>query len=247
MYEELLRNIGLTENESKVYLALLKIGLSTSSIIIKEAKISSGKIYEILEKLHKKGLISITKISGVKYFQPTNPQTLINYIDEQKKELEDKEGRLKEILPNLVKLQGLEKNEASVNLLMGERSIKPLVTELFTKADRRICAMGIRGSKKERYNNFWWHITTTIAERKKEGAFYLFSENSSQYYKKHKKLKKIKIKFIDTITPNAVDIIDDNVLIFTYDEDLTCVYIKSKEIAESFRGFFMSLWKIAKS
>lgn len=246
MYKELLKNIGLTENESKVYLSLLKLGLSTTSKIIQEAQISSGKIYEILDKLYKKSLISMTKIRGVKQFEATNPSALINYIVEKKNQLEEKEKNLKKILPKLIKLQTDQANKTSINILLGEKSIRPLMIELFTNAKEKICAMGIRGTKNEKYNNFWWHITTEIAEKKKKKALYLFSENTSEYYKRHKKLKQISTKWLDGITPTAIDIIDDKILIFSYEKELMCVHITSKPIADSFKSFFMGLWKVAK-
>ena len=49
-----LEEIGLTEGENKVYLALLKLGSSTIGRIIKEAQVSNSKIYDILDRLNKK-------------------------------------------------------------------------------------------------------------------------------------------------------------------------------------------------
>lgn len=246
MYENLLKNIGLTENEAKVYISLLKIGQSTTSKIIENSQISSGKIYETLNKLHKKGLVAITEINGIKHFQTTSPKALLTYIDDQKKGLEEKEIQLEKILPGLIELQLSYPKKTSVNLIIGERSIKPLVVDLFTNAKQIICTMGVRGSKKSKYNNFWWHITSSIAEKKKKKAYYLFSENKSDYFKKHQKLNSVKVKYTESITPTAIDIIDDSVLIFSYKEEMTCIHIIDEGIAESFRSFFMTLWKISK-
>ena len=58
MLELNLKKLGLTDYESKTYLALLEIGEGTSGDIIKKAEIHTGKIYEILESLKNKGLIS---------------------------------------------------------------------------------------------------------------------------------------------------------------------------------------------
>ena len=51
MNAKILEEIGLTRNESLVYLALSKIGTSKTGEILKESGLNSGKIYEILESL----------------------------------------------------------------------------------------------------------------------------------------------------------------------------------------------------
>ena len=61
MDTKILEKIGLTNGESKVYLALLEIGLSSTGQIIEKSQITSSKVYIILQKLEKKGLV----ISGV--------------------------------------------------------------------------------------------------------------------------------------------------------------------------------------
>ncbi len=245
MYEHLLRNIGLTENEAKTYLSLLQIGLSTTSKIIDAAEISSGKIYETLDKLYKKGLVSVTQINGVKHFQTTHPNALINLIQEQKTDLNQKENQLSNILPKLADLQHIPPTPFSTETLIGIRSIKPLIIDLFNNSKKTINAMGIRGTKSQKYNNFWWHITVENIEKNNKKARYLFSENTSEYHNKHKKLKNVETKYIESLTPVAIDIIDDHIIILTYEEKLKCVHIHNKAIADSFRSFFMSLWSQA--
>ncbi len=246
MYENLLQNIGLTENETKTYLALLKIGQSSSSQIVNAAQVSSGKIYETLEKLFSKGLVSISKINGVKHFQASKVESLIDFIDEQKTQLEKKEEEIKHILPQLESMQFKKMQPFQSETLKGIRSIKPLIEELFQKANKPILVMGLRGTKRKVYNNFWWHLIQKYINNKKE-AKYLFSENTSTYYSKIKKSTSINIKFNTGISPSAIDIVDDHILIFNYEEtELQCIHIHNKAIAQSFRTFFESLWKQAK-
>ncbi|RMD45562.1 TrmB family transcriptional regulator, partial [Candidatus Pacearchaeota archaeon] len=57
MHEALLKEIGLTNGETKVYLSLIKIGESTVGPIAKKSGVSLSKIYEILNNLIKKGLV----------------------------------------------------------------------------------------------------------------------------------------------------------------------------------------------
>ena len=64
--EKQLEELGLTKNETKVYLVLLELGLTTTSAIIKRAGINTSKVYESLERLLKKGLVSYALIKRSK-------------------------------------------------------------------------------------------------------------------------------------------------------------------------------------
>ncbi|MCH8326156.1 MAG: hypothetical protein IIB83_06310, partial [Bacteroidetes bacterium] len=63
---------------------------------------------------------------------------------------------------------------------------------------------------------------------------------------KRKKMKVTKVKILQGLTPSAIDVIGKRVLIFTYGEEASCLSIKNPEIAQSFRTFFETMWKIAK-
>ena len=67
--KELLAEIGLTERESKVYLALLELGSTTTGPLVKKSEVPNSKVYEILESLQNKGLVSWITKGKTKYFQ----------------------------------------------------------------------------------------------------------------------------------------------------------------------------------
>ena len=56
-YYELLK-VGLTDGESKVYLALSQLGSSTVGPIVKKSGIAYSNIYDVLDRLTKKGIVS---------------------------------------------------------------------------------------------------------------------------------------------------------------------------------------------
>ena len=80
MYENLLLQFGLTKSEIAVYFALLRIGQTTTGPLVKEAKTSSGKIYEILESLKSKALAGESIINRVRYFTAAHPSQLLEYL-----------------------------------------------------------------------------------------------------------------------------------------------------------------------
>ncbi len=245
MNEQLLEEIGLTKGETKVYLTLLKTGETTTGKIIEYSGLSSGKIYEILDKLIKKGLASFIIKEKTKYFQASSPRRILDFLNEKEKNLEVKKKEIEKELPLLL---GMQKPQVSETVLF--KGLKGIQTAIFQGLDSlkrgdAALAMGLRTGKDEKYNILWekWHHER---EKRKIVCKCIFSDNLGDYYKFFKKLRFTEVRVLKGLTPSAIDIMGDKVLIFTYGEEPSCLYIDNKEIAESFKSFFELLWKIAK-
>ena len=88
---DVLRNLGFSEKEAKIYLALLEMGTGTAMTISKKADIKRPTTYLILEELKKKGLVS--EIPEQKHvFAAENPEVL-------QKNLKQNLANLGELLP----------------------------------------------------------------------------------------------------------------------------------------------------
>jgi len=247
MNEKLLEQIGLTKGEIKVYLTLLKLGETTTGKIIEQAGISSGKIYEILDKLINKGLVSFIIKEKTKYFTASSPNRILDYLREKEKTLQNQEQELKKELPLLIDLQKSTKKKYETNLFQGLKGIQTAIFEALddlTSKDEAL-AMGLITSKDEKFNILWqkWHKER---EKRKIGCKCIFSEINKEYYKAFKKMSRTKVKVIQGLTPSAIDIMGNKVLIFTYGEEPSCLSITNPEIAQSFTTFFNTMWKLAK-
>ena len=80
----LLESVGLTKSEAKVYLALLELGSSSKGPIVKRSGVASSKVYELLDKLIAKGLVSIVvkanvdvEVDDERHFNPFGVVSLI--------------------------------------------------------------------------------------------------------------------------------------------------------------------------
>jgi len=247
MNKKLLEEIGLTKGEITVYLTLLKIGETTTGKIIDGAGISSGKIYEILEKLIKKGLVSFVVKEKTKYFSAASPNRIRDFIQEKEKTLKEQEKEFSKELPLLLALGKKADKQYETNLFKGFKGIQTAIFEALEDltSKQEVLAMGIVSSKEKQYNILWenWHRQRI---KKKIICKAIFSDRNTSYYKLFKKLKLTKVKVLIGITPSAIDVLGDRILIFTYGEEPSCLSIKNKEIAQSFITFFENLWKTAK-
>jgi sugar-specific transcriptional regulator TrmB len=226
---------------------LLQLGTSKTGEILKKSGLNSGKIYEILESLKAKGLLSESVINNIKYFTAAPPSQILEYIKNKKEELEKEEAIIKSVLPELEKLRNLTTKETRTVTYTGLRGIKTAADEALDsmKQGEDILAMRVTELKNEVFNKFWMKWQTRRIN-KKISLKMIFSEKS-EYYKIFAKSKYTQAKILTGITPVTVDIFgEDKTLILNYGKSPSCILIYDKDTAQSFRQFFKQLWKLAK-
>ena len=90
MKPEILERIGLTQGESRIYLALLDLGQSTTGPIVEKSGVSTSKTYKILKRLENKGLVSHIMKNNVVHWSPANPKRILELLEDQEQEIQDK-------------------------------------------------------------------------------------------------------------------------------------------------------------
>ncbi len=85
MLQEKLCQIGLTVNEAKVYLEMLRIGPQGASVIAKRSAINRTTTYSVLNELEKKGVVGVVVEGRCRLFQANDPNSLVAYLDRQSK------------------------------------------------------------------------------------------------------------------------------------------------------------------
>ncbi|MBI4174537.1 MAG: BlaI/MecI/CopY family transcriptional regulator, partial [Candidatus Aenigmarchaeota archaeon] len=129
MDTRILEDIGLTNAEIKVYLALLELGSSTSGPVIEKSGLQSSVVFMTLQKLTEKGLVSSVKEGKRSHYHASNPKHIAEYINEKKEKFE-------EMLPQLLSRRALAKERPEALLFRGIRGIKELLYELLEAGGR---------------------------------------------------------------------------------------------------------------
>ena len=117
-----LEDLGLSKEESKVYLAILELGGSYVSLIAKKAKINRVACYHTLDNLIKKGLISTFTQNKIKYFSVESPKILVN---KQKEKFE----KAQKILPELLSITNTLAYKPKIQYYEGFDGIKNIFAE----------------------------------------------------------------------------------------------------------------------
>ena len=80
---EFLEKMGLSKGEIKVYKVILNLGICSINKIHENVGIERRNIYDIINKLIDRGLISYVTENKKRLFRTTHPNKLLGYLDEK--------------------------------------------------------------------------------------------------------------------------------------------------------------------
>ncbi len=243
MDTDALRSLGLTENEIKIYLTLLKVGSTTAYDLAKRTGIYRVHVYDKLEQLMDKGLASYVLKGSKKYFQAAHPDKIKDYLDEKKRELKEKEENISKILPELVALTNLPKEDTEVEIFKGKEGLRTLLKDT-VKTGEEVLLTNIDDSRFEKLipiamKQYFRDINKLkIKERVialDKPKKFLYSNPMTEY------------RFLgeEDFPPTHTHIYGEKVAIIVWGTPVTIILIRSKIVAESYKRDFERLWSIA--
>jgi len=252
MEEEVLRRIGLTKGEAKVYLALLKLGQSSVGPIIKSSGISSSKVYDILDRLAKKGLLTYVEFENKKKFKITSPKKIFDMLEDRKSGIEKQEAEFSKILPNLLKMEEQRKKPYEAHIYEGYNGIKTYFTDLLAEMKRggERLVFGARtgypvSAPAQRFFQSY-HKKWVAAGLKTRIIFNsdLCGSSSTRFFEK---MKLTEVRYLPQQTLSSVGIQKESIDILIWTKETALLFvIRSREVVDSFRGYFEVLWRTAR-
>lgn len=123
MDKDILRRIGLADQEIEAYLVLLRLGSSTATKIATETNIDRATTYRFLSSLIEKGFVSYFITNNVKYFRAAHPTKFSEDLKEKLKEVQ-------KIMPELEQLMSLPKEESKIELYKGKEGLKTIMKDI---------------------------------------------------------------------------------------------------------------------
>ncbi|MBI2106751.1 hypothetical protein HYT57_02095 [Candidatus Woesearchaeota archaeon] len=238
MDTKVLENIGLTRNQAVVYLSLLKLGSATAQQIIKESKMHRSPVYDALEKLEGQGMVSSVVKDFKKYFQAVSPRKLYSCLEEKKQ-------ALTEAMPELLRLEGMKREEINASIYKGKEGLKTIHSEML-KEGTDILMIGAKGIVFDELPYFMPHFEKDRIKKKlKFIGLWDKKEVRDKLVKKQLFEGKALPSGFDSNT--VVNIFGDKVAIVLWKEKSpTGFMIENKDVAESFRKWFKLISRMCK-
>jgi HTH-type transcriptional regulator, sugar sensing transcriptional regulator len=241
-----LKNLGLSDNEAKVYLAMLELGPATVLEIAAKAAINRPTTYVQIETLKKKGLVS-TQTKGKKLiYIPESPEQLEHLLERESREVEDKMDDLKAVLPELTTMFNLSDEKPQVRFFEGKEGLIKIQDEFLKNKGKESISLS---SADDVVNVFPGHPEKYTPRRVKKGikSRLIYTSRRGPFLKNDPDLLR-EVKFISPEKlPFVLDVLvyDDVVAIANLKGKISGVIIKNKGIAESFKSLLNFIWNIA--
>ncbi len=228
-----LKGFGLTQNESKVYLALLDLGPSLAGIVSRRTGLHRRTVYDTTEMLIKKGLVGYILKNNRRLFQASDPRTILEIV-------KSKEAQILNILPALTEKYSRTKEKEETNFYKGKEGLKTVFEDQLNYPE-----VLILGASPLAYEVLTFYFNWYDKARKTRKI-------KSRIISSDKKIKKIPLAEIRYLSekysnPVSVNIYGDKVAIILWSSSHPmAILIKNREISEGYRKYFEVMWNIAK-
>lgn len=242
LHEELI-NLGLTIEESKVYLSVVELGGSFVSSIARRAKVNRSTCYHTLDNLIKKGLISSYKKGKILHFTAEDPNRFMQMAEERVKRTEN-------LIPQLISLTNSMAFKPKIRFYEGIEGIKSIFGDILNTKDemlgytnindiinlfpdyfRSYCHKKINNNIKTRY----------IAPASEEGVDII-----DDYYPKKYDPNLLEILMVNPKEfnfRNEIAIYGNKVaIIYLNPDELLGIIMESATFAQSMKSFFNLAW-----
>jgi sugar-specific transcriptional regulator TrmB len=242
MNKDILKEIGLSEYETDIYLSLLENGEISAYVLADKTGMYRQATYDALNRLMEKGFVSAIKEGKSQSFKAVNPEIILEYLNE-------KTESFRSILPELNEMQKKSKSSIIVETYKGRDVLRVYFKDIInvlnkggellcTAVDEGLAHFGSRYWKTivEQYERDMFKLGIKEKVMIKRGGAKLFMKGTTTY-------RIIPDKYFN---PNPTCIYGNTVSIFIWGNPCNLIIIRSKEVADSYRKQFELMWKLTK-
>ncbi|MBU0635879.1 helix-turn-helix domain-containing protein [Candidatus Micrarchaeota archaeon] len=228
-----LAQLGLSQKEIDVYLALLRMGSSSASMVAERTGIDRTLCYSLLDKLIDRGYVSFLTEKKVKRFSATNPSKFL--MDTQVQE-----EQLKKLVPQLQECAGKQTPSLSIQIFKGKEGVRWFFSDFMNhQEDAYLFGDVVRFQELApiQLEKYFRHLVENNLFE-----YIIFSEGDNPgIHPTQTKYRTVPGKLISS---SAIWVYGKKTLIAIWSEPTLMITIENKEAADNYRAYFKFLWKL---
>lgn len=238
-------DLGLNKNEAKIYLALLENGSSIASALVKVTGVHRNIVYDNLDKLVQKGLVSCINENNKKVFFAEKSTSLIEVIEKEEEELSKKKKKALELIPEINEILENADSKQDVTLFKGIQGIKQIILDSLDYNEYWV--IGVSNASIELLGESFWKNFNIKRKSSKTKEYLLYNpdfNNSVNIEEKNSSFTKKLPTELNQVT--EIFLYNKKVAIIVYSHSPIGIVIENKHIFSVFKNQFEFLWKLSK-
>lgn len=231
--EHSLQKLGLSQAESATYLYLVRNGCDYPRNISASTGLNRTNVYEALDRLVGKGLVSFVARNKVKWFQAEPVEVLLSLFEKKVEEFE----RLKDEMQKHIKNIKPSQRRLEASIFTGKKGLR-ILFESMLEENKSISLIAAELQFQQLFGPYFelWH--------KKRAEKRIPQRSIFPKHIKPKKRPLLTYRFTrEGITnPTTTIVYGDTCLFIEWSEEPVAVKIESNTIAKSHQNHFDALW-----
>lgn len=243
-----LKELGLTDKETDLYLAGLKLGPATAQKLAEISEVKRPTVYFIIDRLKKLGLANQSFRGRKKVFAMAPPEKLAKFIEEEKTKLKKKEQGINKIISSLQVMVSKSEFASDIKIYEGYDATMDALVELSKTKSPTYSFYSSHYFPLEDYEK----IKKTVAEfnkakRMARSKIYVITDyvplTSKFFPSADEDIREFRFLPEEIKLPAMIDINEDVVVLSSVRDGYSCIVIKNKTIADTLRLIHGIVWQ----
>lgn len=256
MIDDVLRFIGLTDKETKLYVALLRHGMQPTSYLARRAGLNRGTAFLLLHALVEKGLASKSTKGKIQHFAPLEPKELLHYLDRRERDIETQKQRVQGAMGQLYAIMNPLTSKPKIQFFDGREGARTVLDHTLTSSEKTLCAfLSIADVIECVGMDFFSEYTDrrvaagftlhAIRTREKDKEAMKKDAQARRYVSSRKEHRVVRHVPEDLAFPITMYMYDGTLAIISSAQESFAMLIESRELAEMQKKLFSLLWRTA--
>lgn len=243
-WEKLLKTLGFTDSESKLYLVALEMGEATVQELAKKASVSRVTAYAVIDSLMKSGLMSSIQKGKRRLFIAESPDRLTSFM---RARMEQMKSTLNEVEGSLDELRLLQRGEKPiVRFFKGEEGIKVWQKDMLEMRPKEVAEFD--GNCDAMLNVYPTDKTAleyfqTLNRLRIKRRIIEYVHKAEPHASEYEHVAVIKQKESDKPLYASISLFGNKVALSTLRGELIYIVIESQDIADTMRAMFDHAWE----
>lgn len=246
-----LSDLGLSSDQSQLYLSLLENGPQTASKLAQTTSVKRTYVYRLCQELRDLNLVNFQTQGKITTFVPTSPTILQSRLDIKKNQVNAAQIVLENLLPDLEAKYRLIESKPVITYYEGIKGFQKVYDQIFRDKNDILLFRSVFDEKNQELLNVINQALETQVKLKihTQTITPLVSDTKKTFL--HLDKKRLVNRHItrnpDFLLNSQIVIFGDKVAITSFKGKITSTIIDNKDISQTFRQIFYIFWDFTKS